>query len=58
MFMEEFALLWVVGGFLTIVALRGLLARFAQWSVKNDEYRRELHEILTKDEHKVKGRFE
>ena len=58
MVMDELSLLWVVAGFFTIVVIRSLLGRIAQWSVRKDDYTREIHEILTKDEYKVKGRFE
>jgi len=56
--MEDIVLVWVVVGFLFLFSFRNFLLRFLQRSAFNASYDKELHDVLNKDEFRVKGRFE
>jgi len=56
--MEELYLFWILAGFFVVLALRNLITKFVLKRAINDDYAHDLHDILTKDEHKVKGRFD
>ena len=56
--MEELSFVWLIAGFVTVLALRSIFSRLVRLSAEQDDYSREVRDILTKDEYKVKGRFE
>ena len=56
--MEELSLVWIVAGFFTAIALRNIFFKVLSAYKSADDYSKDVAEILNKDEHKVKGRFE
>ncbi len=56
--MEELSFFWIIAGLVIILALRNFLFRLFAKRAVVDDYAKDLHDILTKDEHKVKGRFD
>lgn len=56
--MEDTALIWAAIGFATAIAIRNLVVLLRNRKNSNENYARELSEILTKEEYKVKGKFE
>ena len=56
--MEDTALIWAAIGFVTAISIRNIVTLLRNRKTAQDTYARELAEILTKDEYKVKGKFE
>ena len=56
--MEEQTILWIIAGIASAMLLRRIITAVSLQKKTSNDYARELHEILTKEEHKVKGRFE
>lgn len=57
--MEELPFIFAfTGGILLLLALRSLLTSLLYRRATNSTYLCELNDVLTKDEHRVKGRFE
>ena len=56
--MEEQITLWIIAGIASAMLLRRLITAITAQRRTANDYTRELHDILTKEEHKVKGRFE
>lgn len=56
--MQETIFIWVIAGFVTAIALRNIFLKIMLKYYSLDDYSRDVNEILTKEEYKVKGRFE
>lgn len=50
---------WIIAGFVAAVAVRHVFSIVRNgYAAYNDAYAQEVNDVLTKDEYKVKGRFE
>ena len=57
--MEEISVFWLMtGGFVILLAVRGLITELYNKRMASNGYVHELNDVLNKDEYRVKGRFE
>jgi len=56
--MMDSPFIWAAGVFAGMLVVQKLIAYFLVRRAVMDNYAREINEILTNDQHKVKGRFD